>query len=73
MKHLGFPWKYEIFNKYWEIDEKMCGSEEVLYESSVRKLGWRFTARLPYQNSIELGQSGAAHAGSFDHEKDVLE
>ena len=28
---------------------------------------------LPYQNSIELGQSGAAHAGAHDHEIIVLD
>ena len=47
-----------------------AGFLEALYESSVRKLGWRFTARLLYQNSIELG---AAHADARDHENDVLE
>ena len=27
---------------------------------------------LPYQNNIELGQSGAAHADARDHDNDIL-
>ena len=43
---------------------RKLGDQEALYESSVRKLGWRFTARLP---------SAAAHADACDHENVVLD
>ena len=41
----------------------------------VIRAGTRLTVHrsLPYQNSIELGQSGAAHADAHDHEKLILE
>ena len=52
------PWR-----KFWAriINEVICST------SSRRKPGWRFTA------GSTLGQSGAAHAGSFDHENFVFE
>ena len=47
-----------IFKKIWRIFDfseffkkrktRKLGNGKALYESSVRKLGWRFTARLPY-------------------------
>ena len=39
----------------------------ICFTSSRRKPGWRFTAGSAYQNSIESGQSGTAHANTFDH------
>ena len=63
-------WKFQISEREMK---RMLWDDEALYESSVRKLGWRFTARLPYQNTIELGQSGAAHANSFDYENIVFD
>ena len=41
----------------------------------VIRAGTRLTVHrsLPYQNSIELSQSGAAHAGARDHENIVLD
>ena len=41
--------KIRIFKRYME---RIRWDDEALYESSVRKLGWRFTARLPSTKTI---------------------
>ena len=38
---------------------------EALYESSVRKLGWRFTARLPYRTAVNWPEPGPAKIRNF--------
>ena len=38
---------------------------EALYESSVRKLGWRFTARLPYRTAVNWPEPGPAKIRDF--------
>ena len=54
--------KFEIFKK--KMIRKVL-DEEALYESSVRKLGWRFTARLPYRARVNWRQPGPAKIYEF--------
>ena len=66
LKNREFQEKTLIFLKIWNFQEPIEGEirnvedEEALYESSVRKLGWRFAARLPYWCVGKLHPKGTA-------------
>ena len=50
-KNENFQENNENFRIFWIFQKRktrQLGNGEALYESSVRKLGWRFTARLPW-------------------------
>ena len=53
-------WKNMKIWSFREEKNKGVWDEEALYESSVRKLGWRFTARLPYRTEMNWRQTGPA-------------
>ena len=48
------------------------GNDEALYESSVRKLGWRFTARLPYRTAVNWPDLGPAKIHNFGRHFNVF-
>ena len=64
--------KLRKFRKFSKNDNSIEKGAPAL---RVIRAGTRLTVHrsLPYQNTIELGQSGAAHAGSFDHENLVFD
>ena len=78
-------YRVQVFQKLSFLVEfskisKNLGKFENSHERGVSALrviraGTRLTVRrsLPYGNSIDLSQSGAAHAGTMDHEIYVLE
>ena len=47
-KNLDFIEHLQFWENLWGVSEKNSMNEEALYESSMQKLGWRFTARLPW-------------------------
>ena len=61
--------------KFSKISEISNVFEEGAPALRVIRAGTRLTVHrsLPYQNHSKAGQSGAAHAGTFDHENVVLD